>query len=141
MKARNFSPIRFLLSVVAIHLFGASLSWAAAVSMSPTTSLNTSVANPSRSNAFTMSWKAGLAGVNSQDDQNSAKFVSFGLEAQMNYRLVPEVFLNLDPKIKFENGSFQSLDGERKNESGVYLKEALSRRFRPNPEPHGFADR
>jgi hypothetical protein len=103
MKKLEVSPWLIVLVLVVIHLCGASLSFAA---------------------SGDTSWKMGLAGVNSQDNQSSNKFVGFAIDAKMKYWLHPELFLNLDPNVRFENGSFHSLDGERQNESGLYLKEA-----------------
>lgn len=107
MKKLKVSPLLFILFLAVLHLCCASLSFAASVA--PDTDA---------------SWKMGLAGVNAQDSQSSSKFVGFILDTKMKHWLHPEVFANLEPKIKFENGSFQSIDGERKNESGLYLKEA-----------------
>jgi hypothetical protein len=104
MKALLRKPLKTIFIVGVIHLLSASLSWA--------------------SNTYSLAWKAGLAGNNAQDDQSSSKYVSFGLDAQMNYWLAPTVFFDVNPLIKFENGSFQSIDGERKNESGIYMREA-----------------
>ncbi len=103
MKKIKFTPFLFILFLGLLHLCCASLSFAG-----PTDA----------------SWKMGLAGIDAQDTQASSKFVGFMFDAKMKYWLHPELFMNLDPNIKFENGSFQSIDGERKNESGLYLKEA-----------------
>ncbi|MGZ3798262.1 MAG: hypothetical protein ACXVB1_17965, partial [Pseudobdellovibrionaceae bacterium] len=69
-------------------------------------------------------WKMGLSGVNAQDSQSSSQFVGFVLDAKMKYWLHPELFANLDPNILFENGSYQSIDGDHKSGSGVYFQEA-----------------
>src|SRR5437868_11615743 len=98
MKKLKVSPWLFILFVGVLHLCCASLSFAGEMDAS---------------------WKMGLSGVSSQDTQTSNKFVGLSLDTKMNYWLHSELFVNLDPNIRFENGSFQSLDGERKNESGL----------------------
>ncbi|HEY8269433.1 MAG TPA: hypothetical protein VIG33_00980 [Pseudobdellovibrionaceae bacterium] len=103
MKNLKISPWRFIFLLGALHLCCASLSFAVGADTS---------------------WKMGLSTVSAQDTQSASKFVGFALDAKMKYWLHPELFANLDPNITFENGSFQSVDGERKNQSGLYLKEA-----------------
>ena len=121
MKNFRFSLLRFVLFVGASHLFCASLSFA--TDNVSYLGVNTSVSSLS---PLTMSWRTALEGVNDQDSQSSGKFVSFHLNAKMDYQLAPQVLLNLNPQIRFESGSFQSVDGDRGNESGVYFREAAA---------------
>lgn len=103
MKKLKLTPVRFILLLGVFHLLGASLSFASNLDAS---------------------WRMGLGGVDSQDHQTNSKFVSFDIEAKMKYWLQSSAYLTFDPKIKFENGSFQSIDGARKNETGLYISEA-----------------
>lgn len=110
----KLTPLRIVLLLGVIHLLGASLSFAA------------SVTSNTGSRQLEAAWRMVLAGVNAQDAQSSSKYVGFGMEAKSKYHLHPDLYFSLDPLIRFENGSYQSLDGERKNESGLYLKEAAA---------------
>jgi len=105
MKKRNLTVGTFLLFLGVLHLLCASLSWAA---------------GPTLESA----WKFGLSGNNAQSPQSSSQFVSFGLDSKTKYWMEQSLFLNFEALLKFENGSYQSVDGARKNESGIYLKEA-----------------
>lgn len=104
MKKLKLTPPVVLLLLGVIHLLCASLTFAAGNTQS--------------------SWKVGLAGSNAQDPQTTSQFVGFTLDTKTKYWAHPSLFLNLDAAIKLESGSFQSIDGERKNESGFALKEA-----------------
>lgn len=106
MKTRKLSLLRFVLLLGVIHTLCASLSFAAG--------------------NLEASWRMALAGVDSEDSQSASKYVGFGLEAKSKYYLLPNLYFGLDPLIRFENGAYQSIDGDRKNESGVYLKEAAA---------------
>jgi hypothetical protein len=106
MKMLKLSPLHFVLFLGVLHLLGASLSFAA----SP----------------LEASWRMALSGVDSQDAQSSNKYVGFGLEAKSKYSLTPDLYFALDPLIRMENGSYQTIDGQRKTESGLYLKEAAA---------------
>lgn len=106
MKKLKLTPLRFVLLLGVFHLIGASLSFAA----SP----------------LEASWRMALSGVDAQDSQSSSKYVGVGLEARSKYHLLPDLYFALDPLIRFENGSYQTIDGTRKNESGLYLKEAAA---------------
>lgn len=103
MKKNRLKLILFILLFGALHLAAASLSFASDMQAS---------------------WRLGLAGIQDEDRQASSKFVGLAMDAKMKYWLHPEFFLNLEPLVKFENGSFQSIDGARKNESGLTLREA-----------------
>jgi len=102
MKKQKFSPWMFILFLGVLHLLCASLSFAGDVETA---------------------WKLGLAGANAQDSQSSNQYVSFGLDTKTKYWADRNLFLNFDALVKFENGSFQSLDGEKKTESGLRLQE------------------
>jgi len=116
MKTRKFSLIRWVLFLGVIHFLGAPLSFAVSASLATSQTLPPS--------SLEASWRMSLAGVNAQDSQSSSKFVGLGLEAQSKYHLLPSLYFAFDPFIRFENGSYQTIDGERKNESGIYLDEA-----------------
>ncbi|WP_413291027.1 hypothetical protein [Bdellovibrio sp. HCB337] len=103
MKKLKLTPALFILILGVIHLLGASLSLAAEIQST---------------------WRAGLGGANMQDAQSTSQFTAFLLETKTKYLAHPSLFLNLDALVKLESGSFQSIDGERKNESGFVLKEA-----------------
>ncbi len=103
MNRFKFTPLRFILVVGLIHLLCASLSFAEPLSLA---------------------WKANLAGASSQDPQSSSKYIDFNLDFRLKYWLAPSVFFNLEPQVKYETGSFESFDGERKSESGIYFNEA-----------------
>ena len=113
MKILKLSPLRIVLLLGVIHLLGISLSFAASVA-------------PKSPGQLEAAWRMSLAGVNAQDAQSSSKYVGFGMETKSKYYLHPDLYFSLDPLIRFENGSYQSLDGERKNESGLYLMEAAA---------------
>lgn len=112
MKKLKFTPLRFVLLVGALHLLGASLSFAAAL---------TTTKSP-----LEASWRMALSGVDAQDSQSSSKYVGFGLEARSQYHLLPDLYFAFDPLLRFENGSYQSIDGKRENQSGIYIKEAAA---------------
>lgn len=120
----KLTPLRFVLLLGALHLLCASLSFAA----STTAATGTSVTSPRQHLPLEATWKMGLSGIEAQslneDSESSSKYVSFGIEAQSRYWLHPQAFLSFAPVVKFENGSYQSLNGERAGESSLTLKEA-----------------
>jgi len=111
MKNIKFTPWRFLLFVIALHLLGASLSFAA--SLRETSPLEAS-------------WRMALSGVDSKDSQTASKYVRFGLEARSRYHLLPDLYFALDPVMKFENGTYQSIDGKREGKNSLSIKEAAA---------------
>lgn len=112
MKIRKLSMFSFILFLGVLHLLCASLSFAA-----PIESL----------------WNMGLTGVSSQDTDTASQFVGFGLNSKTKYSLNSDLVLNFEALLKFENGHFQSLDGQRKNESGLTLREAGAHAFTTSP--------
>jgi hypothetical protein len=112
MKKQKFSPLMFMLFLGVLHLLCASLSFASDVESS---------------------WKLGLSGANAQDSQSTNQYVSFGLDTKTKYWADRDLFLNFDALVKFENGSFQSLEGEKKNESGLRLQEVGAHWLLANP--------